>query len=148
MNTLSNHTEFNLDKYRDLQEQLGFLQNESSLEQMKVLSGSDFGRTIEKSVREMNNEGLPTCLKIRTKKQAVVVPLKLYETLNEMLLSFSELINETQKMEEEMQIKEFDQLFIDITSEKSLLAADSLFEVSDEELALSYKPGKTENTKV
>lgn len=107
-------------------------------------NGSEFGRHIESYIDQIKTSRQPILLYVRKRPAAVVVGIDEYEEMVRMKAQFAELTLRLKEAEIAQAGNEFDELFARISSAHSRKMADALHNVTTEELANSYKPGRTE----
>ena len=110
------------------------------------ITGSMFGRNIEKHVKALAEAGAQGVLavSVRRKLKAVVITPEHYAELCQMREKLDALVASQVNNEAEDADDYFEALFARIRSEQSRIAAEELFDVTPEELARSYRPGATE----
>jgi len=112
----------------------------------ELMNGSDFGRNIQKELNALGEKGGPGVLAVSIRKQmkAIVITPEHFEEMRQMREKFEMLVAAQATTGVEDARDHFETLFLRISSEQSREASESLFSVSGEDLANSYRPGVTE----
>jgi prevent-host-death family protein len=111
---------------------------------LQTSTGSEFGRNIESYIETIKTSHAPIRLNVRKRPAAVVIGIDEYEEMLSMKAQFANLVVRVREAEIAQAGNEFDALFARISSAHSRKMADALHNVTTEELANSYKPGRTE----
>ncbi|MDO8345097.1 MAG: hypothetical protein Q7T48_17985 [Cellvibrio sp.] len=111
---------------------------------LQTSTGSEFGRNIESYIETIKVSHAPIRLNVRKRPAAVVIGIDEYEEMLSMKAQFADLVVRVKEAEIAQASNEFDELFARISSAHSRKTADALHNVTTEELANSYQPGRTE----
>lgn len=112
--------------------------------QLTEVSGREFGRNIEASLKAIEASHKPYLLRLRKRPAAVVIATKEYDQLLELKAKYMALLETVKESQLTELSSEFDQLFARISSPQSRQAALSLFGATSEDLASTFQPGRTE----
>lgn len=123
---------------------LRFLSWLSPSNQLTEVSGREFGRNIEASLKAIETSHKPYLLRLRKRPAAVVIATQEYDQLLELKTKYAELLETVKERQLKELSSEFDQLFARISSPASRKAALSLFSATGEDLASTFQPGRTE----
>lgn len=99
----------------------------------------DFGRQIEASLNELAESEQIMKLQLRKADKAVVIGVEQYQAILDMKKHYEALVEKVRAMELEQAGSEYDQLFQRIASPASRKAADTLFELSEDQLNSAHK---------
>lgn len=124
---------------RKLIRKLGWL---SSPAQLSAVTGKEFGRKIQESVKELARHGGVQLLKVRQKDAAVLMSLDHYNEMVDMKALYTGLVERLKHLEISEEADEFEELYQRITSSRQ--GADALFSASDADINCAYQPGETE----
>ena len=108
-------------------------------------SSTAFGRNIEKELNNLSQHRGVMKLQLRKQDKAVVISIERYEEMIKMKNAYAQLLESEMTKSIEKATDEYEQLYCQITSPQTRVAADALFEVSEEQLSETFQPGKTEN---
>jgi len=99
----------------------------------------DFGRQIETSLNQLAESEQIMKLQLRKTDKAVVIGVDQYQAILDMKKHYEALVEKVRILELEQAGSEYDQLFQRIASPASRQAADTLFELSEDQLNRAHK---------
>ena len=99
----------------------------------------DFGRQIETSLNQLAESEQIMKLQLRRADKAVVISVEQYQAILDMKQHYEALIEKLRVLELAQAGSEYDLLFQRIASPASRQAADSLFELSEDQLNRAHK---------
>ncbi len=144
MSIIKLHSEGNtnlIDKAKTLIKETSWLTPVAS---MLTKAASNFGRDIQNSLNELDNDKSPTLLKLHRRDKAVVMSVEHYSQLLEMSKVLESML-EKERIDALSQAgNDFERMYQSMTGEKSGDAAMHLLNVSEEDLAATFQPGGPE----
>lgn len=99
----------------------------------------DFGRQIEASLNQLAESEQIMKLQLRKADKAVVIAVEQYQAILDMKKHYEALIEKVRILELQQAGSEYDQLFQRIASPAARQAADTLFELSEDQLNSAHK---------
>lgn len=113
-------------------------------ERLEQVGGVVFGRNINAYARQVNVDHIALSITIRNKPAAVVLSPSDYDQLVSIREKYEAIIRDQQAQALEAARNEFDELYALMASKKSASVMRNMINVTGDELAETYQPGRTE----
>lgn len=113
-------------------------------ERLEQVGGVIFGRNINAYARQVNVDHTALSITIRNKPAAVVLSPSDYDQLVSIREKYEAIIRDQQAQALEAARNEFDELYALMASKKSASVMRNMINVTGDELAETYQPGRTE----
>lgn len=113
-------------------------------ERLEQVGGVVFGRNINAYARQVNVDHIALSITIRNKPAAVVLSPSDYDQLVSIREKYEAIIRDQQAQALEAARNEFDDLYALMASKKSASVIRGMVNVTGDELAETYQPGRTE----
>lgn len=128
----------------DLLAQMTWLEPTSTV---PITSGLEFGRNIERSLRGLKVSSGVLSVNLRNQPAAVVMSIERYNEVIRLKEICAGLIAEQRRHQLQTLGDEFESLYLAMQAPQHRTATDDLFNASESDLNLSYRPGKTESAR-
>lgn len=111
---------------------------------LEQVGGVVFGRNINAYAKQVNVNHIALSITIRNKPAVVVLSPTDYDQLVSIREKYESIMREQQVQALKVARSEFDDLYTQMASKKSAEVMRSMINVTSEELANTYQPGRTE----
>ena len=130
-----------------LERRLGRMIRRTRSKGLVEIQGATFGRSIVKSISDLEKDHLSYMINIRNRKCAVVLGLDEYDALIALREAASELTSKYTELKLKVDGDRFDQAFAKMQSKEAKASVQDFFDMEEDsiDLAGTFKAGETEN---